>query len=217
VGVEGVTTPPYRIETERLVIRCYGPDDAPLLKESVDSSLEHLRPFMPWARFEPQTLAEKVVLVRRFRGWFDTDENYVYGIFDRAETRLLGGTGLHQRGGPGSFETGYWIRVDATRQGIATESTAVLTRVGIELCGAHRIDLQIEPGNEASQGVARKLGFVYEGTLRSRLEPPDGKGPRRDSMVFTLLDEELPGSPSMSYDYVAFDAVGERVSDTNGV
>jgi len=46
---------PYRIETERLVIRCYEPRDAPLLKEAIDSSLEHLQPWMPWALDEPQT------------------------------------------------------------------------------------------------------------------------------------------------------------------
>src|SRR5262249_27870811 len=50
---------PYRIETERLVIRCYEPGDAALMKDAIDSSLEHLRAWMPWAEAEPQTLAEK--------------------------------------------------------------------------------------------------------------------------------------------------------------
>ena len=58
---------PYRIETERLVIRCYEPRDASLLKEAIDSSLEHLRPWMPWAHQEPQTLEQKMELIRRFR------------------------------------------------------------------------------------------------------------------------------------------------------
>jgi RimJ/RimL family protein N-acetyltransferase len=209
--VEGVTTAPYRIETERLVIRCYEPADAPLLKEAVDSSIDHLRPFMPWTRFEPQTIAEKIDLIRHFRAAFDADDNYVYGIFSRDGSRQLGGTGLHQRGGPGSFEIGYWVRPDATRQGIATETTAVLTRVGVELCGAHRIDLQIDPANEASAGVPRKLGFVHEATLRRRLDPPDA-GPRRDSLLFTLLAEELPVSACPAYAFVAYDAAGATVT-----
>ena len=163
-------------------------------------------------RFEPQTLEEKVKLVRGFRAQFDADENYVYAIFDRDETRLLGGTGLHQRGGPGSLEIGYWIRSDSLRQGIATEITAVLTRVAIERCGAHRVDVQIDPSNEASQGVPRKLGFVHEATLRRRLEHFDGDGPRRDSMLFTLLAEELPGSPSLAYGYAAYHATGARIA-----
>jgi RimJ/RimL family protein N-acetyltransferase len=39
--------PPYRIETERMVLRCWDPADAGLLKEAIDASLDHLRPWMP--------------------------------------------------------------------------------------------------------------------------------------------------------------------------
>jgi RimJ/RimL family protein N-acetyltransferase len=212
VAVEGVSTPPYRIETERLVIRCYEPADAAAMKEGIDASLEHLRPFMPWARFEPEPVEAKLDRVRLFRSWFDADENYVYGIFARDGGRYLGGTGLHQRGGPGSFEIGYWVRADATRQGIATETTAVLTRVAIELCDAHRVDLQVDPNNTPSLGVPRKLGFTHEATLRRRLEPPTGHGPRRDSMLFTLLAEELPVSACVAYGYAAYDAGGSPVA-----
>jgi hypothetical protein len=33
----------YRIVTERLLLRCYDPTDAPILKAAIDGSLEHLR------------------------------------------------------------------------------------------------------------------------------------------------------------------------------
>ena len=56
--------PPYRIVTERLVLRCWEPRDAPLLKEAVDSSIDHLLPWMPWAAHEPQSLEDKVALLR---------------------------------------------------------------------------------------------------------------------------------------------------------
>ena len=167
---------------------------------------------MPWTRFEPQTVDDRVRLMRTFRSQFDADENYVYGAFARDESRLIGGTGLHPRGGPSSLEIGYWIRSDALRQGFATEITAVLTRVAIELSGVQRVDVQIDPGNEASQGIPRKLGFTHEGTLRRRLEPRGGgDGRRRDSMLFTLVAEELAGSAALAYDYVAYDAVGQPV------
>ena len=204
-------TPPYRIETERLVIRCYEPEDAPLLKEAVDSSLDHLRPWMPWVRFEPQTLDEKVELLRRFRSQFDADENYIYGVFAADESRQLGGSGLHPRGGEGSLEIGYFIRADSLRQGLATELTAVLTRVGIEKCGLVRIDVQVDPENEASLGVPRKLGFTEEALLRRRLEPKAPGGPRRDSLLFTMLAEELPPSPCTTYEYVAYDVLGREL------
>jgi RimJ/RimL family protein N-acetyltransferase len=201
-------TPPYRIETERLVIRCYEPRDAPLLKAAVDSSIEHLLPWMPWARFEPQTLAQKAELIRTFRGQFDHDENYVYGVFSRDESEQLGGSGFHKRSHEGSLEIGYWVAAGAIGRGIATEVTGVLTRVGLELCGLDRIDIQVEPGNENSLRIPRKLGFTEEGTLRRRLDSAVEGEPRRDTTIFTMLAEELAGSPCLQYAYVAYDVAG---------
>ena len=209
----GITAPPpYRIETERLVVRCYDPRDASLLKEAIDASVEHLRPWMPWIRFEPQTLEQKVELLRGFRGEFDRGTNFPYGIFNRDETKQLGGCGLHERGGEGSLEIGYWVAVDAIGQGIATEITAVLTRAAFEICGLDRVDIQVEPRNERSLAIPRKLGFTLEGVLRHRLEPEEDGGPRRDSTLFTMLCDELAGSPCLAYDYVAYDVVGNRLA-----
>ena len=202
-------TPPYRIETERLVIRCYDPRDAALLKEAVDSSLDHLLPWMPWAQFEPQTLEEKVELLRGFRGRFDLDQEYAYGVFARDESRLLGGSGLHRRGDEGSLEIGYFIRADAIRQGLATEVTAVLTRVGFEFCDLDRVDIKVDPANLASLGVPRKLGFTEEVVLQGVLPPKREGGESRDAVLFTMRASELAASPAAGYAYRAFDAVGE--------
>jgi RimJ/RimL family protein N-acetyltransferase len=192
------------------VIRCYEPEDAPLLKAAIDSSIDHLLPWMPWARFEPQSVEEKVELLRAFRGQFDHDENYVYGIFSADETEQLGGSGFHKRGNEGSLEIGYWVAAAAVGRGIATEVTAVQTRAGFELAGLDRIDIQVEPTNDRSLAIPRKLGFTEEGRLRRRLEPHDG-GPRRDSVIFSMLREELESSPCMRYDYAAYDVVGNRL------
>jgi RimJ/RimL family protein N-acetyltransferase len=204
-----MATPPYRIETERLVIRCYDPRDAPLLKEAVDSSLDHLRPWMPWAQYEPQTLEQKVELLRGFRGRFDLDQDYAYGVFTRDESRQLGGTGLHRRADEGSLEIGYFIRSDAIRQGLATEVTAVLTRAGFEVCGLDRVDIKVDPENVASLAVPSKVGFTQEARLRAVLPPKAEGGAKRDAILFTMLAAELAGSPALGYDYRAFDARGE--------
>lgn len=46
--------PPVRIITERLVLRCWYEADLELAREAIGSSLEHLRPWMPWALDEPK-------------------------------------------------------------------------------------------------------------------------------------------------------------------
>jgi RimJ/RimL family protein N-acetyltransferase len=207
MGWEGPPAP-YRIETGRLVIRCYDPRDAPLLKDAIDSSLEHLRPWMPWTADEPQTLEQKTDLVKLFRSEFDTGENFIYGIFSPDETEQVGATGLHPRIGPGGLEIGYFVRASAIRQGIATESSAALTRVGFEVCNADRIEIRIDPRNQASFGIPRKLGFVEEATLRRRLPSSEGE-PLRDVTIFTMFREDF--DLSLARDIRAIDARGERV------
>ena len=210
MGVDGVATPPYRLETDRLVVRCYDPRDAPLLKDAVDRSRDHLWPWMPWTPAEPEDVAVVVERLRSFRARFDSDENWIYGIFDRAESSVLGGTGLHPRGGPGSLEIGYWVAADVVRQGIATEVTAVLTRAAFEHAGVDRVDVGADARNEASLGVGRKLGFHEDGILRRRIPGRPGE-PRGDMVFMTMLREELAGSPCAAYEYTAYDVTGARL------
>ena len=53
--------------------------------------------------------------------------------------------------------------------------------------GSNRTDVR-PPDNEASQRVAGRYGFLREGILRSHRP---FKGDRRDTVMFTLLPDEL--------------------------
>jgi RimJ/RimL family protein N-acetyltransferase len=203
------TNSAYRIVTERLVIRCWEPADAALAKDAIDTSLEHLRGWMPWAHAEPTTLEQKVQLLRQFRGRFDLDQDAVYGIFDRAERRAIGGTGLHPRVGEDATEIGYWIRTDSTGRGFASESTAALTRVGFEIVGFDRIEIRCDPENVRSAAIPRRLGYIHEATLRGRLR--DEHDRPRDAMVFTMFAQDYPASPCAAAPLQAFDVTGARL------
>ena len=200
-------TPPYRIVTERLVLRCWEPRDAPLLKEAVDSSIDHLLPWMPWAVHEPQSLEEKVSLLRQFRGNFDLGQDFVYGMFTPDEQQAVGGTGLHTRIGDDALEIGYWIRASRAGEGLATESTAALTRVAFELTDVDRIEIRCEPDNERSRAIPRKLGYTEEATLRRRLRNPEP----RDVVVYSLFRDDFGSSPAAAATPEAYDAAGTRV------
>jgi RimJ/RimL family protein N-acetyltransferase len=193
-------------------VRCWEPRDAPLLKDAVDSSLDHLRPWLPWAHEEPQPLEEKVELLRRFRGMFDLGQDFIYGILSADESEAIGGSGLHTRRGEGTFEIGYWIRESRAGQGMCTEAVAALTRVGFELCEVDRIEIRVDPENAASLAIPRKLGFVEEGTLRGVLHGPDGTPMRGDAVVYALMRGELGGSRAAEAQLRAFDAAGNRLS-----
>jgi len=205
-----LTDPPYRIDTERLVLRCWDPAEAPKLAAAVEASLDHLRPWMPWAHAYPQPIAETVALLRTFRGRFDLGKDFAYGIFSRDESEVVGGTGLHRRD-EGSLEIGYWIRTDQAGRGLGTEAAAALTRVAFELCGIERVDIRCEPDNVASRAIPRKLGYTEEATLRRRLHGPTGDPRRRDAVMYSMFAEELAGSPASGAQLQAFDALGTRL------
>jgi RimJ/RimL family protein N-acetyltransferase len=203
-----ISNPAYRIETARLVVRCYGPSDAKLLLESVAENVDHLKPWMPWAHAEPEPIEAIIDRVQRFRGLFDLHQDYVYGIFNKEETRLLGGTGLHTRLGQDQLEIGYWIHKDFTNQGLVTESTMALVKVAFEFIHVHRLEIHCDPRNLASASIPRKLGFTHEGTLRSKTRFLDHW---IDSMIWGLVEEEYPDTPSSKADMRVYDARGSQL------
>ncbi len=202
----------YRIETERTVVRPWSPSDAILLKEAVDASREHLLPWLPWAEHEPATIEEKIELLRGFRSGYDRDEDYTLAFFNRDESRVLGGGGLHTRVGPNEREIGYWVRVEEKGKGIVTEAVSGAIRAAFEVEQLDRLEIRCDPENVASVCVAEKLGFHHDGTLPSRYLVR-GKEPR-DTMVWSL-DKGAYGkeSPPALVGVVVFDGAGRVLLD----
>ena len=87
----------YSIHTPRLILRCWYPTDATLLQRVINENVDYLRPWMEWARQEPETLEMKTERLRRFRDDFLSRRDFVYGIFGADGVRIVGGTGLHTR------------------------------------------------------------------------------------------------------------------------
>jgi RimJ/RimL family protein N-acetyltransferase len=201
--------PAYRVVTERLVLRCWHPIDAPRLKAAIDASLDHIGPWMPWAHQEPESVAAKAERLRQMRGRFDLGVDYAYGVFDRDEHAVLGGAGLHMRVGDAAREIGYWIHAAHIGKGLATELAAALTRVAFEVDGVRRVEIHCGPENVRSAAVPRKLGYIHEATLRARYVRPDGT--LRDTMIWTLLAGEPASSPVSRYHVEAYDVLGERL------
>ena len=206
---DNIPGPAYRIETQHLVIRCWEPRDAPLLKAAIDASVEHLRPWMPFIAYEPQPLQSKIDLIRKWRSNFDSNTDYVYGIFTPDETQAIGSTGLHTRLGPHAREIGYWIHAGFTHRGYATETAAALTRVAFEVDGVERIEIHCDINNVYSAAVPRKLGYTLEATLHGRVTAA-GSEPN-DTMVWSLFANGYSHSPAAALALQAFDVIGRRL------
>lgn len=200
---------PYKICTPQLVLRCWHPGDAALLKEAIDGSLEHLRPWMPWAAFEPEPLSAKMERLRKFRGQFDLDQQYVYGIFNPDESLVLGGCGLHKRLEDHSLEIGYWIRAGWINRGYATETAAALTRAAFHFWRVQRVEIHCDAANVRSAAVPKKLGYSLDATLRRRILP--GFEAERETMIWSIFSDEFPGSPLGGLAIHAYNAAGDEL------
>ncbi len=206
---ESIPGPAYRLITSRLVIRCMQPADAPLQAVAIEQSLEHLLPWAPWAKQEPLTLQSRIELLRKWRGDFDLDVDFEYGLFNPSEGLLLGCARLNPHHSTEMREIGYWIHKDHINQGLATEAAAALIRVAFEIDQVQRVEIHCNPKNVRSAAVARKLGFIHEATLHNRAM--DTNGNLRDAMIWTLFAGDYPSSPAAKSAIQAFDAIGRRM------
>ncbi|HVV06378.1 MAG TPA: GNAT family protein [Puia sp.] len=196
----------YRIQTERLVLRCYEPGDAPALHQAITRSIDHLRPWLPWVQQEPRDLEARIGLVRMFRGQFDMGLDYAFGIFDREETALIGSTGLHTRIGKNAREIGYWIDINHIGKGYATEAVGALVRTAFDIEGLSRIEIRCAPDNIRSQHVPEKLGFRMEGIIKRSLHDNIV-----DTMIWSLEKKNYEQSPIRHTSLKAFDMVGRPI------
>ena len=204
--------PPYRVETPRLVIRCWEPSDAGLFHKAITSSIDHLRTHMPFIAKEPLQIEDRIELLRKFRSSFDASKDFTYGIFDKEEKKVLGSTGLHTRPGKYGFEIGYWVVDDECNKGIATEATSALVSVGFNVNNIDRIEIHCNPNNEYSRKIPEKLGFTCE-CIRRRYNS-GFSGEFRDSMIWVLFKDEYIKYGKQAK-IVAYDPIGREIELTN--
>ena len=133
----------------------------PALAVAVGESLEHLRPWMPWAALEPTTLKEREKLIAQWdRDWAEGTQ-YSFGMF--CQERVVGGAGLMARIARGGLEIGYWVHSGFARRGFATSAAEALTTLGFTLPDVTHIEIHHDKANVISGRIPRKLGFEMVG------------------------------------------------------
>jgi RimJ/RimL family protein N-acetyltransferase len=176
-------TPPARFELEDgSVLRRFTVDDGAALARAVSESLQHLRPWMPWAadaksceaEFQRTRLAGAEALAQRRVEW-------QYGLFPADESRVLGSFGLMTRRGPGTIEIGYWLHADALGHGHATRAAGALADAAARMRGVDRVLIYCDEANERSAAIPRRLGFTL---VRTERRPPEAPAETEHIMVF---------------------------------
>jgi RimJ/RimL family protein N-acetyltransferase len=173
--------PPEEVRAGPLLLRRMRTDDAAMIAAAVAASLDHLRPWMPWATPEAATERSQLARIIEADEMWDTGTDYIYLVMDAGGQTLAGTIGLHRRIGDGGMEIGYWIAADQTRRGYATEAARALTAVALALPGVRRVEIHCDEANTASAGVPRRLGYRLD-----RIDPhePEAPGERGRRMIW---------------------------------
>lgn len=159
-------------------------EDAAALAVLVADNIGHLRTFLPRVT-GLDTLAaaeEHLQCVLEAEG-----ELLEWHIF--SDGRLCGAIRLnHIEQDHRKASIGYYLGARHQGSGLATASVRAVLQFAFERLGFNRIELRCATSNAASQRVAERLGFLWEGLLR-QAELVDGA--YLDSFVYGLLREEF--------------------------
>ena len=155
-------------------LRRWSVDDVDAQVAAVNASLEHLRPWMPWAG-EAATSESAGTFVRESIQQFEEGTAFNFAI--RADDgEIVGGAGLMARQGPGVLEIGYWVAAGHTGRGIATDVSRALTEAARAVEGCTRVEIRCDVANVPSAAVPRRLGFTLVAVEDRELTAPGEAG-----------------------------------------
>lgn len=173
---------------DRLRLRPWRSDDAPMLVEAVQESIASVGHWLPWchANYGLDDAQGWIALCRS--GWH-RGKFFSFPIFDANSGTLLGGIGLNQLNAEHrSANLGYWIRQTGQGHGFATAAARLLAGFGFEQLGLIRIEIIVLPENLPSRRTAEKIGASFEGIARNRLWTG---GQAHDAAVYSLIEADL--------------------------
>jgi ribosomal-protein-alanine N-acetyltransferase len=167
---------PTRIETERLYLRRYQPDDGPMYYAVSQRNRAHL------AKYESENVVMAIqdvqqaeVVLRELAGDWDAQSCFFMGVFDRLTAEFVAQIYI----GPVNwdvpeFEIGFFADVHHEGHGYVTEATKAALGFIFEYLNAHRVRLECDDTNERSWRVAERCGMVREGHIRENKRNADG-------------------------------------------
>ncbi|MDF3292977.1 GNAT family N-acetyltransferase [Streptomyces silvisoli] len=179
---------PVTLTTERLLLRPLEPRDTEAVYTACqDPDIQRWTSVpSPYTPEHAQTFVERISP----DGWRN-DTQYPFGVFTKADGRLVGTIGLvrlallhtEER----QAELGYWTAREQRGHGYTVEAARATCQWAFTALGVQRMEWYAEVGNAGSRAVALKTGFRMEGTLRARIVH---QGVRRDAWIGALLPSD---------------------------
>ena len=159
--------------------------DADEVFETVDSSRNSLKKWLPWVDL---TKTSKDI-EKYFQTCIDREKsNNGFDLTINYNSKIVGGIGLHKIDHMNKATSiGYWLSSKHEGQGLMTKSVKALCNYCFNTLKLNRIEISCATDNIKSQNIPKRLGFKLEGTLRQK-EIVNGK--YLDHYLFSVLKNE---------------------------
>ncbi len=183
-----MTGPPLPLRTARLLLRTAEPGDLDAVHSYWgDPEVTRYLPF--------DTLDRAGSLARLGRYFGSTDPQAAGDplfLVVEHEGRIVGDVMLRLKTGepPSVAELGWVFHPSVAGQGFATEAASAIAALAFDHYACHRVEAQLDPLNDRSAALCRRLGMQQEAHLRLDWF---GKGEWGDTMIFGMLREEWSG------------------------
>jgi len=184
---------PIGLEGSVVLLEPIRPDHAELFWDCARDGLDDIFQWIPYrmkSREDFQKLVDKALAEQ------DRGESVVFATLERLSKRVIGSTRFmnidraNRRVEIGST----WIAPAWQRTAANTEAKYLMLRHAFEVWKCLRVELKTDALNQRSRNAILRIGAKEEGTLRKHLITWTGRV--RDTVYFSLLDEEWPAAKS---------------------
>lgn len=154
-----------KLEARRVYLRALTLEDAPALFAGVSASRDRLKRRLRWVGAVRAVADSRAFIVAAAKD----KSAEVWGIFEHREDRFAGVAALQgmeaEKRSPARI--GFWIVAARQDKGLGSEAGRLLVERAFRKLDRHRLYARIDPANRAFRRVLKKIGFRYEGCLRS--------------------------------------------------
>lgn len=172
------------IETHRLILRKLTLNDAKDMFEY--ASDPEVAKYVTWNYHK--SIEDSISFLKSVIQKYEKKGVSEWGIVYKENNKLIGTCGYvwwlpaHARA-----EIGYALSRMYWNKGLMTEAVKEVIKFGFEKMALNRIEARCKMENIASQRVLEKLGFVFEGVMRSVIF---AKGIYHDLKIYSILRQE---------------------------
>lgn len=177
-------TPPLPIDTGRLQLRAFVPDDFDALFSY--RSRPDVARFLLHKHETAEQVRERLERSRKRTSWEQEGDGLVLAVVHGE--LLVGEVHLHWTSEQNrTAEIGFLFHPDHQGLGYAREASTAMLRLAFDTLDVHRVIGQCDARNTASSGLMRRLGMREEALFRQS-DLVDGEW--RDGQVFAILRQE---------------------------